>query len=102
MPLPNVTHMSLSCHVINPVLNEPYLTGGGGALILITKDGKPVARGTKIQNNLYKMKVSIHKPSASCSKKTVSTPQTFQATEPSQSWETWHKRYGHSVRPDGW
>ena len=78
------------------------ICGGGGALILITKDGKPVARGTKIQNNLYKMKVSIHKPSASCSKKTVSTPQTFQATEPSQSWETWHKRYGHSVRPDGW
>ena len=41
------------------------------------------------------MKVSIHKPSASCSKKTVSTLQTFQATEPSQSWETWHKRYRH-------
>ena len=72
-----------------------WYTGGGGTLILITKDGEPVARGTKIQNNLYKMKVSIRKPSASCSKKTVLTPQTFQATEPSQSWETWHKRYGH-------
>jgi hypothetical protein len=25
----------------------------------------------------------------------VSTPQTFHATEPMQSWETWHKQYGH-------
>ena len=29
------------------------------------------------------------------SKNTVITPQTFMATEPTQSWETWHKRYGH-------
>ena len=70
-------------------------TGGGGVLILITKDGKQVARGTKIDNNLYKMNVSVKKPGAIYSKSTTCTPQTFQATEPTQSWETWHKRYGH-------
>jgi hypothetical protein len=70
-------------------------TGGGGALTLITKDGKQVARGTKVGNNLYKMKVSIRKPGAIYSKSTTCTPQTFQATEPTQTWETWHRRYGH-------
>jgi GAG-pre-integrase domain len=69
--------------------------GGGGAIKLITKDGKHVARGTKIDNNLYKMKVSIRKPGAINSKSTTCTPQTFQAAEPTQSWEIWHKRYGH-------
>jgi hypothetical protein len=71
--------------------------GGGGAIVLITKDGKQVTTGTKIQSNLYKMKVSVRKPGASYSKNTVSTPQNFLATEPTQSWETWHKRYGHTV-----
>ena len=66
-------------------------TGGGGVLTLITKDGKQIAQGTKIQNNLYNMKVSIRKPGASSSKTKASTPQTFHATEPTQSWETWHK-----------
>ena len=23
------------------------------------------------------------------------TPQTFVANEPAQSWETWHRRFGH-------
>ena len=23
------------------------------------------------------------------------TPQTFIANEPAQSWETWHRRFGH-------
>ena len=70
-------------------------TGGGGAIILVTKDGKHVAKGTKIDNNLYKMKVSIRKPGTTTNKTTTCTPQTFQATEPTQSWETWHKRFGH-------
>ena len=63
-------------------------------LTLIIKDGKHVARGTKIENNLYKMKVSARKPSATHSKFTTCT-QTFQATEPTQNWETWYKQYGH-------
>ena len=70
-------------------------TGGGGGIIFITKDGKHVVKGTKIDNNLYKMKVSIRKPGATISKLTTCTPQTFQATEPTQSWEIWHRRYGH-------
>ena len=41
------------------------------------------------------MKVSIQKPGASNSKTTASTPQTFQAAEPTQSWATWHKQYVH-------
>ena len=69
--------------------------GGGGSITLITKDGRHVAHGIKVENNLYKMKVSIRKPGAICSKTVTCTPQTFQATEPSQSWEIWHKRYGH-------
>ena len=28
-------------------------TGGGGTITLITKDGKPIASGQKISNNLY-------------------------------------------------
>ena len=41
------------------------------------------------------MKVSIRKPGAISSKTTTCSPQTFQANKPTQSWETWHKRYGH-------
>ena len=70
-------------------------TSGGGVLTLTTKDGQHITQGTKIANHLYKMKVSIQKPGASCSKIMACTPQTFQATEPTQSWKVWHKRYGH-------
>ena len=41
------------------------------------------------------MKVSIRKPGATTSKTKMCTPQTFQATEPTQSWEIWHRRYRH-------
>jgi hypothetical protein len=71
--------------------------GGGGVLTLITKDGISVARGTKIENNLYKMNVAIRKPNnTTYPKATIATPQTFSANEPAQSWETWHKRFGHT------
>ena len=70
-------------------------TGGGGAIILVTKDGKQIAKFTKIDNNLYKMKVSVRKPDTTTSKSKTCTPQTFQAAEPTQSWEIWHKRFGH-------
>jgi Reverse transcriptase (RNA-dependent DNA polymerase)/gag-polypeptide of LTR copia-type/Integrase core domain/GAG-pre-integrase domain len=68
-------------------------TGGGGSLTLITKDGIPVARGTQIENNLYKMKVAIRKPDIKFTKE--ANPQCFVINEPAQSWETWHKRFGH-------
>jgi hypothetical protein len=35
--------------------------GGNGCLLLITKDRHTVAKGKKIQNNLYKMNLSIRK-----------------------------------------
>ena len=58
----------------------------GGVLTLITKDGIPVAQGTKVGNNLYKMKVAVK------TLKPLSTvPQIFSVTEPAQNWETWHK-----------
>ena len=65
-------------------------------MTLITKDGTSVARGTKVGNNLYKMKVAIREPNTQPSKNKTITPQTFLAAEPAQSWETWHKRFGHT------
>lgn len=60
-------------------------TGGKGVLVLITKDGKHIARGMKIQNNLYEMKSTVRKPNATLSKQTTSSPQMFTSTEPAQS-----------------
>lgn len=67
--------------------------GRGGELTLITKNGIPVARGTKIGNNLYQMQVALR----TLNTKVMSaiTPQCFVTNEPAQSWETWHKRFGH-------
>jgi gag-polypeptide of LTR copia-type/Integrase core domain/GAG-pre-integrase domain len=70
-----------------------HYKGGGGELILITKDEVPVARGTQIGNGLYKMNVAIREP---CAKNIEeANPQSFIVNEPAQSWETWHKRFGH-------
>src|SRR6202522_3839785 len=41
-----------------------HYAGGGGALTLITKNVISVARGTQIENNLYKMEVSTCAPGA--------------------------------------
>lgn len=38
--------------------------GGGGKLSLISKSGKCVAQGTKMENNLYKIRFTIRKPRA--------------------------------------
>jgi hypothetical protein len=70
-------------------------TGGGGTITLITKDGKSIARCKKISNNLYRMKLTIRKPGSSTTKSMTVTPQTYLTSEPAQSWETWHKRFGH-------
>jgi len=69
-------------------------TGGGGVLTLITKDGTSVAQGTKVGNNLYKMKVAVREPNTKPPTITVK-PQVFLSSKPTQSWETWHKRFGH-------
>ena len=67
--------------------------GGGGQLTLITKEGKSVAKGTQIENNLYKMEVTINRPENKYPNEVK--PQSFVVNEPSQNWETWHKRFGH-------
>jgi len=69
-------------------------TGGGGAIILITKDGKSIAC-CKISNNLYRMKLTIRKPGSLIAKSMTVTPQSYLTSEPAQSWETWHKHFGH-------
>jgi Reverse transcriptase (RNA-dependent DNA polymerase)/GAG-pre-integrase domain/Integrase core domain len=70
--------------------------GGGGKIILENKNKTPVAVGTKIANNLYKLKLKTRKPRENHHKKQhVNDLQTFMTTSPTQSWETWHKRYGH-------
>ena len=51
-----------------------HYIGGGGVLTLITNDGTSVARGTKAENNLYKMKVAIRKPNTTFPKATMATP----------------------------
>jgi hypothetical protein len=60
-------------------------------MMLITKDGRTVATGHKVINNLYKMQVTVRivKGNAPIGM------QTFAATGPLESWETWHKRFGH-------
>jgi len=63
----------------------------GGVLTLITKDGILVVQGTKVGNNLYKMNVAIRPL-----KPMTATPQIFSASKPAQSWERWHKRFGHT------
>ena len=70
-------------------------TGGGRALTLITKKGTQVARGTQIENSLYKMEVAIPKPGAIFTKEPEVNPQCFVIDEPAQSWEIWHKHFGH-------
>jgi hypothetical protein len=69
--------------------------GGNGMITLVTKDGRRVAQGKKVNNNLYRMSVSVRKPTSTPSKNNTVTPKTFAGNEPSLSWETWHRRFGH-------
>jgi GAG-pre-integrase domain/Integrase core domain len=69
--------------------------GGKGVLTLITKDGKPVVHGTKVENNLYHLNVITSQPNKLLLEQVKFVPQTLFIHEPAQSWEIWHKRYGH-------
>jgi len=42
------------------------------------------------------MKVTVCELNTKPPKNTIVTPQTFLAAEPAQSWEIWHKRFGHT------
>ena len=54
-----------------------------------------VAKGRQVGNFLYRMNVQTRKPGASQFKNITASPQTFVASEPAQSWETWHRRFSH-------
>jgi len=69
---------------------DRWFTGGGGVLTLITCDGTLVAQGTKVGNNLYKIKVAVHELNTKPQTMTVK-PQVFLSSKPTQSWQTWHK-----------
>jgi hypothetical protein len=68
-----------------------HYIGGGGIIMLVTKDGKHIAKGHKISNNLYKMDICPQQIIYNSSE----NPQTFITELPAQSWETWHRRFGH-------
>jgi hypothetical protein len=69
--------------------------GGNGVLLLITKDGHTIAKGNKINNHLYCMKMHVQKPNTQSNIIRVSTARVNSALEVAQSWETWHKCFGH-------
>jgi len=65
-------------------------------LMMNARHGKTVATGTKINNHLYRLDNFIIQPLATISKPNQNVSQfAFNATEPTQTWETWHKRFGH-------
>ena len=64
-----------------------------GTISLLTKEKKTVAEGIKISNDLYKLTFK-HSPRTTCSN------YTFSTANPSQSWKTWHRHFGH-VRYSG-
>ena len=66
--------------------------GRNGEITLITKDGMPVAQGTKISNHLYHMKMVIRPPTR-CS--IIQSHQTFIRNNTLPTWETWHQHFGH-------
>jgi hypothetical protein len=68
--------------------------GGGGKITLITQDGKQIAKGGKVNKNMYKMFIMIN-TTGSSSKKYSTMPQTFLGEETAIDWETWHRRFGH-------
>ena len=68
-----------------------HYIGRNGTLSLIAQDGKHVAQGTKIANNLYRMNVTVRRRQ----QHTDTTQEPVSDVEQAQTWETWHKRFGH-------
>jgi gag-polypeptide of LTR copia-type/GAG-pre-integrase domain len=62
----------------------------GDMLRLTTKDGKTVAEGERKENNLFMMRVKVRETKGS-----QKSEAAFATTEKPESWETWHKRFGH-------
>jgi GAG-pre-integrase domain len=58
-----------------------------------------VVCGTKVENNLYRLNVITSQPNKVLSERVKLVPQTLFIHEPAQSWEIWHKRFGHVSYP---
>ena len=58
------------------------------AIMLHRKDKSPVIEGRKVATKLYHFSFLL------CHIKKKPT-YSFSATKPTQTWETWHRRYGH-------
>jgi hypothetical protein len=56
------------------------------------RNGQVIAQGTKVQTNLYKMRVQVQKPKTS---KTKLAAIMFANQENLPTWETWHRQFGH-------
>ena len=67
--------------------------GGGGQIVLENKNRNPVAIGSKISNNLYRLNLKTQMPNKIYRKNDIY--HTFISTEQIQNWETWHRRFGH-------
>jgi gag-polypeptide of LTR copia-type/Integrase core domain/GAG-pre-integrase domain len=70
--------------------------GENGILTLYATNGVPVAQGSKVGNNLYKMKVAIRDTKVSTPKAIQIKPHIFSLNGTTQNWETWHRRFGHT------
>ena len=69
--------------------------GGNGQIILENKQGNIVAIGSKMDNNLYQLKLKPRIPTKILPNKSPNTLYSFQTTGETQDWDTWHRRYGH-------
>jgi hypothetical protein len=67
--------------------------GGKGELTLVTKDGKKVVHGKKLDKHLYKMDISVNNLPATRRADKAFLGQSGQMM--ALSWETWHKCFGH-------
>ncbi len=65
-------------------------TATDGALTLYDRRGTPVLTGQKLTSHLYKLRLTPNKITKASNKS-----YALSCTEPKQSWETWHRRFGH-------
>ena len=68
-----------------------HYNGGNGEIMLIIKNGMPVAQGIKIRNHLYCMKMDLKLPNQS----NKFQSQTFIVNNKLPTWQTWHQHFGH-------
>jgi len=70
--------------------------GGQGILTMNARNGKTVAVGTKINNNLYKLKdFTVQHLGTTIPKPLTTSSYSFNVVNPFKSWNTWHRRFSH-------